>query len=74
MCIRDRFYINAVATLAVIAALAFMSPAPPSSTKRENVLVSILAGMKFLAVHPVLRWVVLLLALVCVLVLSLIHI
>lgn len=59
------FYINAVATLAVIVALIFMQPAPPSSTKRENVMTSILAGMKFLAKHPVLRWVVLLLAVVC---------
>jgi MFS family permease len=62
------FYINAVATLAVIAALIVMRPAPPSSTTRENVLVSILAGVKFLAGHPVLRWVVLLLLVVCVLV------
>jgi MFS family permease len=62
------FYINAVATFAVIAALTFMRPAPPSSTTRENVWTSITAGMKFLARHPVLRWVVLLLAVVCLLV------
>ena len=62
------FYINAVATFAVIAALTFMKPAPPSSTKRENVWASISAGVKFLAGDPVLRSVVLLLAVVCLLV------
>ena len=59
------FYINAVATFAVIAALVVMKPAPPASTKRENVWASIVAGVKFLAGHPVLRAVVLLLAVVC---------
>ncbi len=59
------FYINAVATLAVIVALTFMAPAPPSSTVRENVLVSIMAGLRFLFTHHVLRSVVLLLLVVC---------
>ncbi len=62
------FYINAIATLAVVAALIFMRPAPPSSTKRENVMASIVAGLKFLAGDPVLKWVVLLLAVICLLV------
>ena len=62
------FYINAVATLAVIFALLFMAPVPPSSTSREGVLASILAGMRFLIGHPVLRSVVLLLVATCLLV------
>ena len=55
------FLVNAVTTLAVVVALAFMQPAPPSSTRRGNVLAAILEGVRFLIVHPVLRWVVLLL-------------
>ncbi len=53
------FYINAVATVAVVLALAFMRPAPPSSTRREGVWTSIRDGIVFLARHPVLRSVVL---------------
>ncbi len=62
------FYVNAVATLAVIVALIFMAPAPPSSTVREGVFASILAGIRFIAHDPVLRSVVLLLAVTCLLV------
>jgi MFS family permease len=62
------FYLNAFLTLAVILALAFMKPAPPSSTRAEGVLASMLAGMRFLAGHPVLRSVVIMLAVTCLLV------
>jgi MFS family permease len=59
------FYINAIATFAVVAALVFMRPSPPSSVVREGVLESILAGVRFLAGHHVLRAVVLMLVVVC---------
>lgn len=62
------FYINAVLTFAVVAALVFMRPAPPSSTVREGVLASILAGVRFLFQHPALRSVVVMLVVTCVLV------
>ncbi len=62
------FYINAVATLAVVVALLFMQPAPPSSTKREPALRSIQAGLAFLFSHPILRSIVLQLVVICLLV------
>jgi MFS family permease len=62
------FYINAVTTLAVIVALVFMAPSAPSSTAREGVFASILAGARFLFEHSVLRQVVLLLLVTCLLV------
>ena len=55
------FLVNAATTLAVVVALAFMKPAPPSSVRRGNVFAAMLEGMRFLVAHPVLRWVVLLL-------------
>ncbi|MEO7039979.1 MAG: MFS transporter [Candidatus Elarobacter sp.] len=55
------FLVNAATTLAVVVALAFMKPAPPSSTRRGNVFGAMLEGMRFLIAHPVLRWVILLL-------------
>ena len=55
------FLVNAATTLAVIVALIFMDPAPPSSTRRGHVLGAIVEGVRFLSGHPVLRWVVLLL-------------
>jgi MFS family permease len=54
------FLVNAFTTLAVLAALVFMRPAPPSSLRRGHVLGAILEGVRFLSRHPVLRWVVLL--------------
>ncbi len=62
------FYINAVLTFAVVAALAYMKPSPPSSTVREGVLSSILAGVRFLVGHHVLRSVVAMLVVTCLLV------
>jgi MFS family permease len=54
------FLVNALSTLAVVVALLFMKPAPPSSTRRGNVFGAILEGVRYLMRHPVLRWVVLL--------------
>jgi len=59
------FYINAVLTFAVVAALIFMTPSPPSSTVREGVLASMLAGVRFLLGHHVLRSVLAMLVVVC---------
>lgn len=61
-------FANAVLTLAVVVALLFMQPVPASSTRRENVWSSIRDGLAFLARHPVLRWVVLLLVVTSLLV------
>jgi MFS family permease len=55
------FLVNAFTTLAVVISLSFMKPAPPSSTRRGNVVGAIVEGVRFLAGHPVLRWVILLL-------------
>lgn len=55
------FYVNAVTILAVVLALVFMHPAPPSGAKREPVLAAMWSGVRFLVAHPVLRWVVLIL-------------
>jgi MFS family permease len=55
------FLANAVTTLAVVLALVFMKPAPPSSRRRGNVVAAILEGIRFLIGHPVLRWIVLML-------------
>ncbi len=59
------YYINATLTLAVVLALAFMNPAPPSTSKREGVISSIVAGLRFLFTHPVLRSVIVMLVVVC---------
>jgi MFS family permease len=66
--IASAFYVNAVATLAVVVALLFMQPAPPSSKTHEPALQSIRAGLGFLFTHPVLRSVVLLLVVICLLI------
>jgi len=63
--IATSFYVNALTTFAVLAALAYMRPSPASSTVREGVFASILAGVKFLATHPVLRSLVMLLVVIC---------
>ncbi|MGP6159916.1 MAG: MFS transporter [Vulcanimicrobiaceae bacterium] len=62
------FYVNAVATLAVVVALIFMRPAPPSSIAREHVFASMAAGIRFLWGDRVLRSVILLLVVTCLLV------
>jgi MFS family permease len=53
--IAGSFYVNAVATLAVVVALLFMRPAPPSATTRdEPFLRSIAQGLRFLFGHKIL--------------------
>jgi len=62
------FYVNALATCAVVVALLLMAPSPPSSTSREGALASIVAGLRYLAGHAVLRSIILLLVATCLLV------
>ncbi len=52
------FYANAVATLAVVAALIFMREAQPSAKGDEPMLTSVLRGVQFLFEHRILRWVI----------------
>lgn len=53
--IAGSFYVNAVATMAVVVALLFMQPAPPStSTSDEPFLQSIANGLRFLFSHKIL--------------------
>ncbi len=59
------YFLNAILTTAVVIALAFMKPAPPSTAKREGVISSIVAGIRFLLTHPVLRSVIIMLVVVC---------
>lgn len=56
--IAGSFYVNAVATMAVVVALFYMQPAPPSTSKREPVLRSIATGLRFLYGHRILRWII----------------
>lgn len=51
------FYINAVATLAVVVAIAMMAPSKPSGAKPGPILQSIVQGFAFLIKHPILRYV-----------------
>lgn len=53
------FYVNAVATLAVVVAILAMRPAPPTAITREPVFTALRTGIMFLLKHPVLRWVIL---------------
>jgi len=52
------FYINAVATLAVVLAVIIMRPSPKSQARREPLLEAIWHGLLFLARHPILKWIV----------------
>jgi predicted MFS family arabinose efflux permease len=60
------FFINAALTLSVIVALIFMKPVPVSSRTREPMFAAINAGLRFLFSHTVLRWVIVLLVVMCV--------
>lgn len=53
------FLVNAIATLAVVVAVALMKPAPPSTQRREPFHHAIRFGIVFLWRHAILRWVVL---------------
>lgn len=57
--IAGSFYVNAVATLAVVVAVAIMRPSPPTTARGESLGASIRLGIVFLARHPILRWVIL---------------
>ncbi|MHB8147802.1 MAG: MFS transporter [Vulcanimicrobiaceae bacterium] len=52
------FYVNAVATLAVVIAVAMMAPSPSSTARREPMLASINFGLAFLVRHKILRWII----------------
>ncbi len=56
--IAGSFYVNAVATLAVVVAVAMMQPSPPSSAHHEPMLAAMRGGIAFLFAHPILRWIV----------------
>lgn len=56
--IAGSFYVNAVATMAVVVALAFMRPSPAAVTAREPLLASIAEGLRFLLDHRILRWII----------------
>jgi MFS family permease len=51
------FYVNGVATLAVVLAVVMMRPAPPATIRREPMLAAMRVGIVFLLGHPVLRWI-----------------
>nr|MDQ6931140.1 MFS transporter [Candidatus Eremiobacteraeota bacterium] len=57
--IAGSFYVNAAATLAVIAAVAMMKPAAPSSAAREPLLLAIQHGAQYLFSHAILKYVIL---------------
>ncbi|HET7813309.1 MAG TPA: MFS transporter [Candidatus Baltobacteraceae bacterium] len=52
--IAGAFYVNALATMAVVVALIFMQPAPPTASRREPFLPSIAMGLRFLFSHKIL--------------------
>ncbi|MBV9270345.1 MAG: MFS transporter [Candidatus Eremiobacteraeota bacterium] len=56
--IAGSFYINAVATLAVVVALLFMQEAPPSAKRPEAFLPSVVQGLHFLFSHAILKWII----------------
>jgi MFS family permease len=60
------FYVNAVATMAVVVAVAMMGPSPPSQARREPMLAAMRGGVAFLFGHPILRWIVTVLLLIAV--------
>lgn len=53
------FYLNAVLTLAVVAAVLMMRPSPPTARRREPTLLAMRKGIVFLVRHPILRWIML---------------
>ncbi len=57
--IAGSFYVNAVATLAVVVAVAMMQPSRPIPQRGEAMLPAMRQGIAFLWSHPVLRWVIL---------------
>lgn len=62
------FYVNALATLAVVVAVILMAPSPPSARRGAPMFASIRGGIVFLAQHRILRWILLVFLLSAVLV------
>lgn len=56
--IAGSFYVNAVATLAVVVAVVLMRPSPPNPARSESLGASIRLGIVFLMRHPILRWII----------------
>ncbi len=56
--IEGSFYFNALATLAVVVAVAMMRPSPPSVASAQPMFDSIAAGLGYMWTHPVLRAIV----------------
>ena len=52
------FYFNAVATLAVVVAVALMQPSPPSIARTEGMWGSVTSGLRYIWAHPVLKAIV----------------
>lgn len=52
------FFVNATTACAVVVAVMLMAYAPAASTSREPVLRQIVEGIRFIASHPVLCWVI----------------
>lgn len=55
------FFVNAATILAVVVAVFLMRSNPERTESGEPVLQAIWAGIRFIAEHPVLRWIVLIL-------------
>jgi predicted MFS family arabinose efflux permease len=55
------FYVQAATQVVVVILIASMRPVPASNTSREPMLQQITEGLRFVASHAVLKWVVLLL-------------
>lgn len=51
------FFLNAIFTLAVCIAVAFMAPAPATTTRREPMLAAFAFGLAFIVRHKILAWV-----------------
>ncbi len=59
------FYVNAIATLAVVVAVVAMKPAPVASVRPEPVFALIVDGLRFLFGNPVLRAILIVLITTC---------
>ena len=55
------FFVQAATQWAVVVAIACMRPAPVSNAPRQPMWTDIRIGVRYLALHPVLRWVMLML-------------
>ena len=60
------FFIQAMTQWLVVIAVAFMRPSPLSPASPEPMLRQILTGIRFVAADPILRWITLLMIVLCV--------